>query len=183
MLVGYSCAGLKAMQRSWRQWVAISALVAGFCLPMLTALAAAPGWSTSFDPRKRVFLSFRSVEDGPRDLLLACLRDVDTLTIDSEAVADAGSNGQKVTLTLTNGAARYAIDGEISPDPDSGAPGFSADIDLDAQTMRRLRHELLPVLEGKGLIQLTVGSAHRELPVSGLAAALKRFKSTCFGTR
>jgi hypothetical protein len=130
-----------------------------------------------------VFLSFRSAKDGPRALLLACLRDVDMFTIASEGVADARSNGQKATLTLANGEARYSTDGEVSPDPDSGTPSFSADIDLDAQTVRQLRNELLPVLEGKGPIQLSIGSAYRELPVSGLAGALGRFKSVCFGSR
>lgn len=146
-------------------------------------MAQEAGWSTSSDPRQRVFLSYRPGKDGPRALLLACLRDVDTFTIASEGVADAASSGEKATLTLANGEARYAADGEVSPDPDTGTPSFSTDIDLDAQTMRQLRSELLPVLDGKGPIQLTIGSAYRELPVAGLSAALKRFKSVCFGVR
>lgn len=168
------------MLRSWPRRVAIIALFACLGLPMLKVLAAAPGWSTSFDPRKRVFLSFSSAKDGPRALLLACLRDVDMFTIASEGIPDARSNGQKATLTLENGEARYAIDGKVSPNPDTSVPGFSIDLDLDAQTVHQIRNELLPVLEGKGPIQLTIGPAHRELPVAGLADALKRFKSTCF---
>jgi hypothetical protein len=171
------------MQKSWRRGIAVFALFICGCLPILTVFAEAPGWSTSFDPRKRVFLSFSSAKDGPRALLLACLRDVDMFTIASEGVADARSNGQKATLTLANGEARYATDGEVSPDPDTRSPTFSIDIDLDAQTVRQLRTALLSVLEGKGPIQLTIGTAHRELPVSGLPDALRRFKSTCFGNR
>jgi len=169
--------------RSWRRWITIIALFACLSPLMLTASAEESGWSTSFDPRKRVFLSFRSVEDGPRTLLLGCLRDVDSFTIMSEGVAQAPSNGDKATLTLTNGELRYAADGEVSADPDTRTPNFSTDIDLDAATVRQLRTTLLPVLEGKGPIQLAIGPVHRNLPVSGLADALKRFKSVCFGIR
>ena len=151
---------------------------------MLTASAAKLGWATSFDPRKRVFLSFSSVKDGPRDLFLACLRDVDTFSIGSEGVADAASSGHKVTLTLANGDARYAVEGEVSPDQDTGTPSFSTDdVDLDQNSIRQFQKTLMPVLEGKGPIQLTIGTAHRELPVSGLSDALKRFKSVCFEIR
>ena len=168
---------------SWRRWATIFALFA--CLyPLLrTASAEEAGWSTSFDPRKRVFLSFRSVKDGPRTLLLGCLRDVDSFTIMSEGVAAASSTGGKATLTLTNGESRYVTDGEVSPDPDIGTPSFSVDIDLDKDTTRQLKNALLPVLEGKGPIQLTLGPDHRDLPISGIADALKRFKSVCFGIR
>jgi hypothetical protein len=169
------------MLKPWRRWIGATALMAGLLLPALTALAAPAGWSVSFDPRKRVFLSYSATKDGPRALLFACLRDVDTLTIASEGVPNASSNGQKATLTFTNAGARYAVDGEVSRDPISNALSFSVDIDLDAKTIKGLRQELLPALEGKGPIELAIGRAHRELPVAGLAAPLKRFKSTCFG--
>jgi len=71
----------------------------------------------------------------------------------------------------------------VSPDPDTGAPSFSVDLDLDADTTHQLRNDLLPVLDGKGTIQITIGSAQRELPLAGIATAMKRFKSVCFGIR
>ena len=172
------------MRKSWLQWAAIITVPIFLCLPILTASAAKLGWATSFDPRKRVFLSFSSAKDGPRDLYLACLRDVDTFSIGSEGVVEAGSSGHKVTLTLENGNARYAIEGEVSPAPDTGVPSFSTvDIDLEPNSIHQLQKALMPVFEGKGSIQLTIGTAHRELPVSGLSDALKRFKSVCFGIR
>jgi hypothetical protein len=42
---------------------------------------------------------------------------------------------------------------------------------------------LLPVLEGKGPIALTVGSAEFTLPTTGLTQPLSRFKAICFGSR
>jgi hypothetical protein len=170
------------MRRLLRHKVAIGALFAGLHFGMPIACAEEAGWSTSYDPRHRVFLSFRSVEGGPRHLLLGCLRDVDTFTVAAESIVGAPSDG-KATLSLTNGAARYAVDGELAPDPDTRQPGFSVDGDLDAQARRELRRTLLPVLEGKGPIELAIGSARRELPALGLASALRRFKSVCFGGR
>jgi len=171
------------MPQSRRPWIALGALAAGLCLPAFLAMADGAGWSISSDPRKRVFLSYGTAKDGPRALLLACLRDVDTFTVASEGVAEASSNGKKAALVLVNGNARYAVDGEISNDPISKTASFSVDLDLNKQTTQQLRRELLPVLEGKGPIELTLGPAHRELGVSGLAPALKRFSTACFGGR
>ena len=68
------------------------------------------------------------------------------------------SLGDAATLTLTNGKIRYATHGEVSPDSHTGTPSFSIDIDLDANTLRHLLNSLLPVLEGNGPIQLTIGA-------------------------
>jgi len=171
------------MPKSWRRWIAVFALAAGIGPPLPVASAQQTGWSTSYDPRKRVFLSFRAEKDGPRALLLACLRDVDLFTVASEDVADAASVGKTLTLTLTNGGARYAIMGEVAHDPIAGTPTFSVDIDLDAPEVTKLKSELLPVLEGSGPVRLALDGKERELPAAGLPAALDRFKSVCFGQR
>ncbi len=139
--------------------------------------------STAFGPHNRVFLSFRPVANGPRSLLLACLRDVDLFSVVSEGVADVESVGRKATLTLVSDAARYAVEGEVARDFQSGLPSFSADIDISGRARRKIRDALLPVLESKGVIMLTVGSETRTLPQSGLADALKRFRLVCFGAR
>jgi hypothetical protein len=162
-------------------------MTVGLLLGQLTSVAAAPsgksGWSTSFDPRKRVFLSYVARPGGPRNLVIGCLRDVDLFSVISEGVVDAESVGANATLVLMNGQARYAAEGEIAPDPDIGTPTFSMEIDADSKELRRIRDVLLPVLERKGPIVLTVGTSSRELPVAGLAEALKRFKEVCFGSR
>src|SRR5262245_38601583 len=39
------------------------------------------GWSLTTDPRKRAFLKFVPTNDGPRILVLGCLRDVDSFMV------------------------------------------------------------------------------------------------------
>ena len=58
-----------------------------------------------------------------------------------------------------------------------------SELDADATMLRQLRAKLVPVLEGKGPIVLTIGSASRELPVAGLSKPWSGFKAVCFGQR
>src|SRR5262249_34446098 len=62
------------------------------------------GWSAYVDPRKRAFLNYVLVDDGPRLLLLGCLRDVDSFLVSSEEMSEA-KEADNVTLTLANGSA------------------------------------------------------------------------------
>jgi hypothetical protein len=54
------------------------------------------GWSLGSDPRKRVFLRFVPANDGPRVLVLGCLRDVDSFIVLSEQDIGIG-DGQGAT--------------------------------------------------------------------------------------
>src|SRR5437899_4357942 len=93
-------------------------------------------------------------------------------------------HGQAATLTLTNGAARFVVEGKFEEDGAGvGRPGFASEIDADGKALQQIRPKLIPVLEGKGPIVLSVGSTSRELPVAGLAKPLSGFKSVCFGQR
>jgi len=139
------------------------------------------GWSLDTDPRKRAFLIFVPVKDGPRLLTLGCLRDVDSFTVLSQQ--DPGvPSGQGISLTLANGAAKYVVLGKFDPDGAGvGQPGFDAEFDADKKALVAIGAQLLPVLQGKGPIVLTVGSKTGELPIDGLSKSLARFKSVCFG--
>ncbi len=162
---------------------AIVGLALANVLPAASATGDKQGWSTTYDPRKRAFLSFVADDDGPRILTLACLRDVDMFSVISEGVVAARSAGGRATLTLSNGEARYVVEGEVALDPVAGVMSFSKDVDADARSLRRIRSGLLPILEGKGPILIAIGSTSREIPVAGLAGVLERFKSVCFGSR
>jgi hypothetical protein len=139
------------------------------------------GWSLDSDPRKRVFLKFVPSDDGPRILLIGCLRDADTFLVMS---AQGVAGPQNVTLTLANGPARYSLEGKIEPNGAGvGQAGFVSELDADATMLQQLRAKLLPVLEGTGPIVLTIGQASRELPVAGLSKPWSDFKAVCFGQR
>jgi hypothetical protein len=88
------------------------------------------------------------------------------LTVDSFIVLseqDIGiGDGQAATLTLANGAARHVLEGKFERDGAGvGRPAFASEIDADGKTLQQIRVKLLPVLEGKGPIVLSVGSISR----------------------
>jgi hypothetical protein len=140
------------------------------------------GWSVATHPRKRAFLKYIPSNDGPRLLVLGCLRDVDSFLVLSEHEPGTVPANVTLTLTLANGAAeQFAVQGKSGPNGIGvGRPGFSSEFDVDANERGNLRRKILAVLEGKGPIVLTVGSWSQNLPTSGLAEVLGRFKAICF---
>lgn len=157
--------------------------VIAFVLPTAADPGDKAGWSVHIDPRKRAFLIYVPVADGSRVLTIGCLRDVDNFTVISSGLRIGANNETKATLAVSNGTARYAVDGEVEPDQATGMQAFNTDIDADAKALRQISGALLPVLEGKGPIALTVGSAEFTLPTTGLTQPLSRFKAICFGSR
>ena len=144
------------------------------------------GWSVGVDPRKRAVLEYISEKyvsqvDGPRLLVLGCFRDFDRFAVWSEELVADAMSADNVTLTLVNGQARYSVQGKIEFVGLMQMQGFTAERDdADSKMLRKIRDQLMPVLEGKGPIVVTVGTKSSELPVSGLATPLKRFRSVCF---
>ena len=158
---------------------ASTALLGGGGGPAVADKGDKAGWSLTTDPRTRAFLKFVPTNDGPRILVLGCLRDVDSFMVLSE---QGVASTQTVVLTLSNGTIRYTVEGKIEPDGAGvGQVGFVSEFDVDAKARQQLRVRLLPVLEGKGPIVMTLGSISRELPASDLSAPLRGFKSVCFG--
>jgi hypothetical protein len=156
-------------------------LLLALVLPVLSGSGYKAGWSTDVDPRKRAFLKYVAADGGPRLLVLGCLRDVDSFIVLSEELTDA-KPADKVTLTLVNGQKRYSVQGKIEPDGITGKLGFAAERDANAKGLHTIGTQLLPALEGQQPILLTVGPLSRELPISGLAPPLQRFKSVCFSS-
>lgn len=138
------------------------------------------GWSTMTDPRQRAFLMFVPEKDGPRILMFGCLRDVDSFAVYSTGLdLRAAANAE---LSLVNGTASYRVRGEIAPDGLSPEPTFSyEDFDADRAALQRIKTALMPVFKEPGPVKLTVGTASRELPLTGLKPALDRFSAICFG--
>ena len=158
---------------------AATALLGGGGGPAVADKGDKAGWSLTTDPRKRAFLKFVPTKDGPRILVLGCLRDVDSFMVLSE---QGVASTQTVVLTLSNGTIRYTVEGKIEPDGAGvGQVGFVSEFDANAKARPQLRVRLLPVLESKGPIAMTLGSISRELPASDLSAPLRGFKSVCFG--
>jgi len=169
---------------SYRVLVRISG-AALFLAAMLVGAPASPGdkagWSVDTDPRKRAFLKYVSVDQGPRLLVLGCLRDVDSFIVLSQHDPGAVPPNVPVTLVLANGAAKYTAQGKSEANGIAvGERGFASEIDVTAKERAELQRNLLAVLEGSGPIALTVGSWSRVLPTAGLASVIGRFKAVCF---
>jgi len=158
--------------------------------PMLAlAMAAAPmaiaikgdraGWAFITDQQKRAVLIYVAANDGPRSLSIGCLPASEIFEVLVQDVGNARTAVTGVTLTISNGPARFEAKGEIGFF--ASTKSFDSNAIADAAGLRRIRDTLMPVLEGAGPIVLTLGSLTRELPIAGLADALKRFKPACFG--
>jgi hypothetical protein len=166
--------------------------------PVLVALALVPaspaiadpgdkaGWSVDTDPRRRAFLLWVPEADGPRVLMLGCLRDADTFTTMSYSVGEHDEI-DRVKLTLSNGPRSIEIPGHITAYPARGQSSFISDLDVNDNQLRAIGGQLLPVLEGAGDISMTINPASPSgapktiaIPTAGLAAALHRFKIVCF---
>jgi hypothetical protein len=144
------------------------------------------GWSVDIDPRGRAFLKWVPEQGGPRNLVLGCLRDVGTFSTMSDAVGEHDEIDH-VKLTLSNGPARFEVDGSITLDQIAGRSTFTSDLDVDEQQLRTIEGTLLPVLEGRADITITMapgtpaGSARTlQIPNAGMAASLGRFRDICF---
>src|SRR5215475_10625641 len=127
-----------------RQDQLISALVMTFgllpalVLPVLAGAGDKAGWSTDVDPRKRAFLKYVPTDDGPRLLVLGCLRDVDGFLVLSEELSEA-KPADNATLTLANGPAHYSVQGTIELDRTSGKLGFTLEGDANSKELRAIR--------------------------------------------
>lgn len=162
--------------------------LARLILGALFALALTPafadkgdpqGWSISTDPRKRVSLRFVEEPDGPNVLLIACHRDTNMLGIYSAGLVDGAP--RNAMMSLQNGKVKYGLRGQTGVDDRTGYPVFAYQTDLDPKALQYLQSELMPVLQGKGPIQITIGEIKRDVPMTGLAAPLKQFAAICFG--
>lgn len=144
------------------------------------------GWSVATDPRQRAFLVWTPEPGGARVLMLGCLRDAEMFTTMS---ADVGERDEfpHATLRLSSGSYEFDVSGSVTHYPHLGRSNFISDLDADRRQMLALGRKLMPVLEGKDDITLTLtpgaagaSSKTRRLPLVGLAPALKVFAKVCF---
>ncbi len=144
------------------------------------------GWSVATDPRQRAFLVWTPEPGGLRILMLGCLRDAEMFTAMS---ADVGERDEipRATLRLSSGSHEFDVSGSVTHYPHLGRSNFISDLDADRRQMLALGRKLMPVLEGKEDITLTLtpgadgaSSKTRRLSLVGLAPALKVFAKVCF---
>jgi hypothetical protein len=150
----------------------------------LTATAAfgqdiPAGWSVDVKP-KRAILSYAPEPNGPRQLIVACLRDSEEIGIYSTGIG-APSGKPVVVMGLNNGGRKYSVRGDMGMDNLTNQPAFRYETNIDSRALGIFRAEFMPMLNGKGPLTVTVGDKSQQVPLTGVAEPLKKFSATCFG--
>ena len=158
-------------------------LSAGFAAVLLAPAASAQdipaGWSVDLKP-KRAILSYAPEAGGPRNLIVACLRDSEEIGIYSTGIAGASSK-PVVVMGLTNAGRKYSVRGDMGMDNITNQPAFRYETNIDSRALGIFRAEFMPMLNGKGPLTVTIGDKSQQVPLTGLAEPLKKFSATCFG--
>jgi hypothetical protein len=158
-------------------------LSVGFAAALFASAASAQdvpaGWSVDVQP-KRAILSYAPEAGGPRNLIVACLRDSEEIGIYSTGIA-AASGKPVVVLGLTNAGRKYSVRGDMGMDNLTNQPAFRYETNIDNRALGIFRAEFMPMLSGKGPLTVTVGDKSQQVPLAGVAEPLKKFSATCFG--
>lgn len=155
---------------------AVGLLALGFAASAQTKA----GWTVDTSKPKRAILVYAAEDDGPRLLIVACMRDTEEIGIYSTGIATASSKAV-TALGMTNAGRRYTVRGDMGMDQITKQPAFRYETNIDSKALSIFRGDFLPMLNGKGPLTITIGEKSQALPLAGVAEPLKRFSGVCFG--
>jgi len=162
-----------------RSVLALVAVVAASLGAPAAAQDIPAGWSVDTQP-KRAILTYAPEPNGPRYLIVACLRDSDEIGIYSAGIA-MPSGKPVVALGMNNAGRKYTVRGEMGMDNITNQPAFRYETNIDGRALSIFRSEFIPLLGGKGPLTLTIGDKSQQVPLAGVGEPLKKFSATCFG--
>jgi len=162
-----------------RSVLALVAVVAASLGAPAAAQDIPAGWSVDTQP-KRAILTYAPEANGPRYLIVACLRDSDEIGIYSAGIATP-SGKPVVALGMNNAGRKYTVRGEMGMDNITNQPAFRYETNIDGRALSIFRSEFIPLLGGKGPLTLTIGDKSQQVPLAGVGEPLKKFSATCFG--
>jgi hypothetical protein len=157
--------------------LALSAVMAAGSLARAEDIPA--GWSVDIKP-KRAILTYAPELNGPRYLIVACLRDTEEIGVYSTGVGVPGK-AAAVALGMTNAGRKYSVRGDFGLDGITQAPAFRYETNIDSRALSIFRSDFPPMLSGKGPLTVTIGDKSQSLPLAGVAEPLRKFTATCFG--
>jgi hypothetical protein len=157
----------------------MASLIAAVSAGTAIAQEIPAGWSVETKP-KGAILTYAPEKDGPRHLIVACLRDTDELGVYSTGIG-APSNKPVTVMQLTNAGRKYSLRGDMGQDNISHQPAFRYETNIDARALSEFRAQMIPMLSGKGPLTVTVGDKSQQVPLAGIEAPLKKFSASCFG--
>jgi hypothetical protein len=137
------------------------------------------GWSVEQKP-KGAILTYAPEANGPRYLIVACLRESEEIGLYSTGIGVPNSK-PVVVMGLTNAGKKYSVRGDMGLDNVSQEPAFRYETNIDSRALSIFRAEFLPMLAGKGPLTVTVGDKSQQVPLAGVAEPLRRFSASCFG--
>jgi len=137
------------------------------------------GWSVDLKP-KGAILMYAPEANGPRYLIVACLRDTEEIGLYSTGIG-APSSKPVVVMGLTNAGRKYSVRGDMGLDNLSQQPAFRYETNIDSRALAIFRSEFLPMLAGKGPLTVTVGDKSQQVPLAGVGEPLRKFSASCFG--
>ena len=121
------------------------------------------GWSVDIQP-KRAILTYAPELNGPRYLIVACLRDTEEIGVYSTGVG-VPSKAAAVALGMTNAGRKYSVRGEFGLDGLTQAPAFRYETNIDSRALSIFRSDFPPMLGGKGPLKITIGDKSQDLPL------------------
>jgi hypothetical protein len=147
-----------------------------------SAQEVAAGWSVDVSKPKRAIMSYADEPNGPRALIVACLRDSDEFGMYSTGLMEGTKpHGGILTMQLTTGQMKYTVRGEPGIDNATSLPAFSYETNIDARALSLVRSELMPLLYSKGPLTVKIDKNERKVPLTGITEPLKKFSAVCFG--
>jgi hypothetical protein len=159
--------------------IGLSGLLAAMSAITAAAQEIPAGWSVETKP-KGAILTYAPEKDGPRYLIVACLRDSEEIGIYSTGIGTPSSKPVTV-MGLTNAGRKYSVRGDMGQDNINHQPAFRYETNIDARALSIFRAEFVPMLAGKGPLTVTVGDKSQQVPLAGVAEPLKKFSASCFG--
>ena len=144
------------------------------------ASAQEAGWAVDTSKPKRAILSYTAEKDGPRLLIVACLRDSEEIGLYSTGIG-APSGKPVVVMGLTNAGRKYSVRGGMGLDNTTNQPAFRYETNIDFESARHLPRRVHADAQRQGTAddhgrrQVAAGAAHRR------RRALQKFSATCFG--
>ena len=162
-----------------RRSIAIAVPIAALLAATAGAQEIPAGWSVETKP-KGAILSYAPEKDGPRHLIVACLRDTDEIGVYSTGIG-APSSKPVTVMQLTNAGRKYSLRGDMGQDNRSHQPAFRYETNIDSRALSIFRAEFMPMLTGKGPLTVTVGDKSQQVPLAGIQEPLKKFTASCFG--
>src|SRR3954468_15010096 len=173
------------VHRMTRMQVAGGAVLLALAATLARAASAGEhpaGWSIDLSKPKQAIMSYADEPNGPRALIIACMRDSDEFGMYSTGLMEGTKpHGGILTMQLTTGSMKYTVRGEPGIDNASNQPAFSYETNIDARALSLVRNELMPLLYSKGPLTVKIDKNERKVPLTGISEPLKKFSALCFG--